>query len=101
MAKATWQKRWEARSFTDLNTVYTVGLKIDGTYGCTCGAWKFQRKKLPDGHCKHINVILAKIAQETNEIVNEQMRSMLDEWAVEEIFSMPNLGVGSFDERTI
>jgi hypothetical protein len=54
-----WVKRWSVASHTDPHTKYTVALKDDGTFGCTCGAWKFQRKKLPDGHCKHINALIA------------------------------------------
>ena len=96
-----WIKRWEAHSFTDPNTVYTVSKDREEHFACSCKAWIFQRKKLPDGHCKHINVILAKLQVDAQETVNEQMRSMLDEWAIEEVFSMPNLGIGSFDERTI
>jgi hypothetical protein len=56
--KDRWKTRWSVTSFTDSGKDYTVALDWNGNYGCSCGAWKFQRAKLPGGHCKHISVII-------------------------------------------
>lgn len=54
----TWIKRIPVKS-TSSEDVYTVAQKVDGTFGCSCKAWIFQRKKMPNGHCKHITFALA------------------------------------------
>jgi len=49
--------------------VYKISLTREGTYSCSCGAWKFQRSKLfngrkaesweiPNGRCKHIQQLI-------------------------------------------
>ncbi len=51
-----WLHRWDVTSFTRPNKPpYVVALKSDGTWGCSCPAWKFA--KAPKGDCKHIQKI--------------------------------------------
>ena len=49
-AKKTEEKQWTIQSSSDVNKTYTVTLKVDGTWKCTCPQFTF-RKKL----CKHIS----------------------------------------------
>lgn len=56
--KDRWKTRWSVTSFTDPDKDYTVSQDWNGVFGCSCGAWKFQRARLPGGHCKHISVII-------------------------------------------
>jgi hypothetical protein len=59
MAKSNqWVKRIKVQS-TTTSEVYTVAQKTDGSFGCSCKAWIFQRKRLPNGHCKHIQHALS------------------------------------------
>ena len=44
------EKQWTIQSSSDVNKVYTVTLKADGSWMCTCPHFTF-RKKL----CKHIS----------------------------------------------
>lgn len=70
--QSMYAEQWEVRSMTDridpdTGEVYRYKLSRtrEGTYMCSCGAWKFQRGKLyngrkaesweiPNGRCKHI-----------------------------------------------
>lgn len=47
-----WIQRWEVPSRSDSGKSYTVGRKADGTFGCSCPAWKFAKAPKPD--CDHI-----------------------------------------------
>jgi hypothetical protein len=48
-------RRWKVSSFTDPGKEpYVVAQKTNGSWGCSCPAWKF-RKAHPD--CKHITEI--------------------------------------------
>ena len=53
-----WVQKWDVESSSS-NAVYVVGRRADGTFGCSCPAWKF--KKVPEGStrpdCKHITEI--------------------------------------------
>jgi hypothetical protein len=49
--KNVWIKRYKVTSFTDRSKSYVVALKSDGSWGCSCPAWKFRRQR---GDCKHI-----------------------------------------------
>jgi len=49
-AKKTEEKQWTIQSSSDVNKVYTVTLKADGMWECTCPHFTY-RKKL----CKHIS----------------------------------------------
>lgn len=57
-----WRERWAVDS-DGLDNEYTVALDAHGNYGCSCPAWKFQRKKMqarnPDWQCKHIDAVQA------------------------------------------
>ena len=48
----TWVNRWEVSSHTNPDKKYVVGQKSDGSWGCACPRWKFQ--KSPREDCKHI-----------------------------------------------
>jgi hypothetical protein len=50
---------WEVESYTGIDT-YTVSKRADGTYACSCAAWKFARAPKPD--CKHIDVVRSGLA---------------------------------------
>ncbi len=52
-----WIARWQVNSMSNLTATYTVGLKNDGTWGCSCPRWKFH--KAPKVDCKHIERIKA------------------------------------------
>ena len=43
-----WIQKWKVPSNTS-DKVYTVSIAEDGTWGCSCPAWKFHRKQ-----CDHI-----------------------------------------------
>lgn len=53
-----WVQKWDVESSSS-NSVYVVGRRADGTFGCSCPAWKF--KKVAEGStrpdCKHITEI--------------------------------------------
>lgn len=59
MTEDRWIKRWTVPSGTNPDKTYTVAQDRDGSYGCSCPAWKFQRKRLKDGKCKHIRQVEA------------------------------------------
>jgi len=52
-----WLLKWSIESFVKVGTSYTVSLGTDGNWGCSCPAWIFQRRKLPDNSCKHIHAL--------------------------------------------
>ena len=54
-----WKDRWYITSHSNDERQYTVALSEDGVWGCSCPAWKFQRKRLVDGKCKHIREVLS------------------------------------------
>ena len=62
-----WIKRWSVVGTSGKN--YTVALKNDGTYGCDCPSWKFQKKNLSGQRnpCQHILRILLQIRLENGE----------------------------------
>ena len=49
-----WIRRWEVPG-TD--AIWTVALKVDGSYGCSCPPWRFAKSPKPD--CRHIEFIKA------------------------------------------
>ena len=59
-----WIYRWEVGSHTapdrmsEVGKLYVVAVDRNGIYGCTCPAWRFQREKLENGVCKHIEEVL-------------------------------------------
>lgn len=52
-----WIKRWSVESFTDPDQKYNVAIDREGNYGCSCAAWRFQRKTSPI--CKHIHYVIS------------------------------------------
>jgi hypothetical protein len=48
-----WIRKWSVPA--SAGGTWTVSLKHDGTYGCSCPAWKFARAPKPD--CHHIDFI--------------------------------------------
>jgi hypothetical protein len=56
-----WVQRITISSQSDPDTKYVVARKKDGTMGCSCPAWKFQRGTR--GDCKHILALLANIPE--------------------------------------
>lgn len=46
----SWVKKWNVEGSN--GDVYVVSQKDDGTFGCSCPAWKFAKAPKPD--CKHI-----------------------------------------------
>ena len=64
---STWVRRWPIQSQTNPGETYTVAEKEDGSFGCSCKAWIFQRNNrnvCPNGQCKHIQLVLSKEVQE-------------------------------------
>ena len=71
-----YAEQWNVRTQTDRIDpdtgepyIYKISLTREGTYSCSCGAWKFQRGKLidgrkaeswetPNGRCKHIQALI-------------------------------------------
>lgn len=51
-SQAQWLEQYEVSSMTDATDKYTVSLKIDGTWACSCKRWIFHPK--PKVDCKHI-----------------------------------------------
>jgi hypothetical protein len=51
-----WRERWEVQSTTDGSKTYICARKQDGSFGCSCPAWKFH--KAPKPHCKHLISLL-------------------------------------------
>jgi hypothetical protein len=47
-----WIKRWTIPSNSEPGKEYVVSLAADGTYGCSCPAWKFRRLE-----CSHIQLV--------------------------------------------
>jgi len=56
-----WIERWSIGSDTR-DAEYIVAVDAGGNYGCSCPAWKFQRKRMlaknPAWTCKHIQAVL-------------------------------------------
>ena len=50
-----WIRKWSVPA--SAGGTWTVSLKHDGTYGCSCPAWKFAKAPKPD--CHHIDFIRA------------------------------------------
>jgi hypothetical protein len=48
--KDNWVHRWFVN--THAGKQYTVAMREDGSFGCSCPAWKFRREE-----CKHIQKI--------------------------------------------
>src|SRR5574340_1139609 len=56
-------RRWSVESTTHDGTEYVVATDAAGNFGCSCPAWKFQRKRLrekygDDWQCKHIAAVV-------------------------------------------
>jgi hypothetical protein len=45
-------QKWEVRSHSDPNKYYTVSLRKDGVYECSCPHWIYRHKE-----CKHIREV--------------------------------------------
>jgi len=54
----TWADRWGVTG--DSGTEYVVSRKDDGSWACSCPAWKFH--KAPRPNCKHIDRLLLELA---------------------------------------
>ena len=52
VASKQWIARYEVDSLTGDDESYIVSEKVDGTWACSCPAWKFH--KAPKVNCKHI-----------------------------------------------
>ena len=50
-----WIRKWSVPA--SAGGTWTVSLKHDGTYGCSCPAWKFANAPKP--YCHHIDFIRA------------------------------------------
>ena len=59
LSQRYYVEQWEVESFTSPGKIYKVSRRQDGGMECSCPSWIFQRKRLPNGHCKHIRFILA------------------------------------------
>lgn len=83
-----WRQQWGVDSVSSDNR-YTVSCDAHGRYACSCPAWKFQRAKLPNGHCKHIDVVLVYLSTRVETVTQthsvttevESVRSMRSEAA--------------------
>jgi hypothetical protein len=51
----TWVSRWEVNSRTTDKT-YVVAQKSDGSWGCACGGWIFNKER-PRKDCAHIEKV--------------------------------------------
>ncbi len=51
-ASKQWIERYQVDSLTETDKSYIVSEKTDGTWACSCPAWKFHRA--PKVNCKHI-----------------------------------------------
>jgi hypothetical protein len=49
----TWIRKWNVDASN--GGTWTVGVKADGSYGCSCPAWKFAKAPKPD--CRHIEFV--------------------------------------------
>lgn len=49
----TYLFRWEVNSRTEPDKTYVVSMKHDGTWGCSCPRWIFNRER-PRPDCHHI-----------------------------------------------
>jgi uncharacterized Zn finger protein len=56
-----WVQRITISSTSDPDKTYVVARKVDGTMGCNCPAWKFQRGTR--GDCKHILALLREVPE--------------------------------------
>lgn len=56
-----WVAFYEVASHSNPEKTYIVAQKEDGSYGCGCPAWTFQRKH--GGECKHISDLRHWLAQ--------------------------------------
>lgn len=54
-ATKQWVERYQVDSLTG-DASYTVSQKFDGTWACSCPAWKFHKAPKPD--CKHIESVI-------------------------------------------
>lgn len=61
MAKRRYLEQWKV--IGSKGDEYKVSLTLDHAWQCACPRWIFNRKKLPDGKCKHILAKLAEIEQ--------------------------------------
>jgi hypothetical protein len=46
---------WDIESLTDASKSYSVSKRLDGSFACSCPAWKFHRA--PKVDCKHIRFV--------------------------------------------
>lgn len=58
-----WVAKWFVSSHSNPDKEYTVAVRRDGTWGCSCPRWKFRRADLPNGHCKHIDYLRSRMLQ--------------------------------------
>jgi len=54
MAGRSWKQQWYVESYSDPDKEYTVSEDYDGSFACSCPAWKFHT---PRTDCKHIKAI--------------------------------------------
>ena len=104
MAKAKLDRyvhRWKVQSFSS-SEEYTVAQKRDDlTYSCSCKAWIFQRKKFPNGHCKHIQAMLANLDKGAKKQLAAEQAELLQLWNVQDLSILPDLGMQTTGEERI
>jgi hypothetical protein len=70
--KDKWIKRWSVESFTNPDQKYNVAVDREGNHGCSCPAWRFQRKTNPI--CKHIHFVIRSTDRERAALLVRQYR---------------------------
>ena len=55
-AQGQYVNRWAVASHSDPTKEYVVSQKADGSWGCACGGWIFNKER-PRADCKHIKEI--------------------------------------------
>jgi len=94
--------RWTVKSFTDSSVSYVVAqLKTTLEMQCSCKAWIFQRKKFPNGHCKHIQATLANLDKAMQKQLAAEQAELLQLWNVMELQELPDLDMQTFGSRSI
>jgi hypothetical protein len=55
-ANGVWIARWEVESRSEPDKKRVVAMKVDGTWGCSCGGWIFNKQR-PRADCWHIEQV--------------------------------------------
>ncbi len=89
MSSHRWIERWTVESHTNPDKGYIVSRADDEeTWGCSCPAWKFQRRRLRDGICKHIREVQNMIDTDTFTSPESHSHIQKDEFFTEEEFTL-------------